>query len=233
MKNKRLFALIYLIIFLAYNGIVFAVGGFSAHSATFWISYAFMITAFVTFAVSAIIVGQNGMRIKDWIFGYPIYKHCVAYFITELTISVAFMIVSGFVYIPWGLAFALQIFVFAVYLSLLITCFIAKNIITDVHEKVRVKREFIGLLRADAELLCERCTNPEAKKIFASFAEEVRFSDPMSDERLEKIEKAIDSDVKEAIEKISQNDISSAVSLCENARLLLKERNKKALVLKH
>ena len=110
---------------------------------------------------------------------------------------------------------------------------IAKNTIDDVHKNVKTKREFISLLRVEAELICEKCADPERKKIFADFAEEIKLSDPMSNESLAEIEDDIMSTVKEAGRTISEGNEEYAVLLCKKARDLLHERNKKTYALKH
>ena len=86
--------------------------------------------------------------------------------------------------------------------------FLSKETIDEIHDKVSDKKGFIKLLRADSETIVAKCNDPELKKKLQSFSEEIRYSDPMS------------------------NDVAEANDLCDKAHLLLVERNKKCKALK-
>ena len=230
MSNRKLFCSIFAILFVVYNVVLFMIAGVADGTATFWVSYAFMIVAFLVVLESGIVLGKSGMQLKDWLFGYPIVKHCIAYVAIEFICSVIFMLLHEIV--GWQAAFVVQLLLVAVYSIFAISCFISKNTIEEQHDTVRQKTMNIQLLRAEAEMLAEETNDMEAKKVFAAFAEQVRYSDPMSSDGLQMLESKLIQTVGDARAALKADDVPAALKLCEEARLLLIERNKKAMILK-
>ena len=228
-KGKKMAAIL-AICFAAYNIILFSLCGFAGHSVVFWISWAFMIVAFAAMATAGVLLGKNGMFLRDWLFGFPIIKHSTFYIIAELIASTVFIILED--YIPFGVAFAVQILFLAVYCVFAISCFLSKETIDEIHEKVSDKTGFIKLLRADSETIAAKCDDPELKKKLQSLSEEIRYSDPMSNDVLFELEKEITFTVSECGKAVDNNDVTAANDLCDKAHLLLVERNKKCKALK-
>ena len=230
MKNRSTALFIMAIAFVTYNITVFAIGGAAAHEAAFWLSYAFMMGAMLVVSVTVLALGRSGMRVRDWLFGLPIFKHCITYIVVELVASTAFMIVEGS--IGTAIPLVVQTLILAVFLVFLSLCLVSKKTITETHRHVVHKTAFIGALRADAEGLCRRCEDAEVKKVFATFSEAVRFSDPMSNEALASLESEIAATVAQAGKLLDAGDLAGAVAACEKASLLLKERNRETKVMK-
>ena len=232
-NNKKsskfgMMALMAAIVFVTYNAVLFAVCGFSGHGAAFWISYAFMMVAFVTLAVSGLALKSRTVQPKDWLLGYPVLKHCGIYLILEFIASVIF-IALDYIDCPWAIAFAVQMVLLAVHLVFIISCFMAKEMVENVEVKVNQKTSYISLLRVDVEMIAERSTDTEVKTAFGKLAEQLRYSDPMSNEALADLESRISNLVEQA--KIV-TDKSDLLRICNNVSLLITERNKKCKVLK-
>ncbi len=228
-KGKKL-AMMLGICFVAYNVILFVICGFKDHTPVFWMSWIFMLVAFAALAVSGVLLGSQGMYLKDWLFGFPIVKHSTIYIIAELVVSTVFIIFED--YVKFGWAFAIQFLFLSVYCIFVIAGFLSKETIDEVHNKVKDKTSFIKLLRADTEMLVTKCSDPELKGKLKTLAEEVRFSDPMSNEALFELEKEITLAVSECSELLDSNDLAKASEVCDKASLMLKERNKKCKALK-
>lgn len=219
------------VIFLTYNVLLFVIAGFSDHGAPFWMSYAFMLAAFGSIVINALLLKNRKLQPCDFMFGYPVLKHCVIYLIIELILSIVFMLLDAN-YISWIVAFVPQFLVLAFHIVLITSCFMAHDTIQEIETKVKDATNFIKLLRVDVEMVAQKCTHPEAKAAFESLAEDVRFSDPMSNACLFELEKQITLTVSHADYAVAQNDYSSAMLLCNQAKLLLTERNKKCKALK-
>ena len=230
-SGKRLLVILG-IIFIVYNVVLFALCGFNDHGVAFWISWAFMMVAFATLALSVGFIGKRVMILRDWLFGYPLIKHSFIYIIFELVLSTLFIVLDGLMLVKWVIAFSLQFIALGVYLVFAVSCLIAKEAIDNVNTKVKDKKTFIRLLKVDADILVDACNDPDAKKKFSDFAEMVRYSDPMSSEALFELEKEISYCITLANEKIKQNSKDEALELCQKASLLLTERNKKTKALK-
>ena len=218
------------IAFVAYNVVFFMIGGFTDHTAVFWISWLFSLISFAALAVTSFILGQRGMLMRDWLFGYPIIKHSTIYIILEVILSTIFCIFEDS--ISWQAAFVFQFIAFCVYMVFAISCFLAKNTIEEIKTKVEDKTRYIKLLRVDAEMLCEKCSDPEVKKSLQKLAEDIRFSDPMSNDALFELEKELSLAVSECDKAVVARDFENAMILCNKASMLLAERNRKCKALK-
>ncbi|MBQ3085394.1 MAG: hypothetical protein IJC46_08120 [Clostridia bacterium] len=229
-KKPGMIALIMGLIFLAYNVIVFIAAGFAEHTAVFWLSYGFMLVAFITFAGASVAMSQSDRFLKDWIFGRPILTDAGIYVGVELLLSVIFMIVDGAA--SWQLAFILQFLLFVAALVLILSCFYAKSVVEDIQERVDQKTGYIRMLQADASVVAQRCADPEARARYAKLAEDIRFSDPMSSPALQEIERAIAETIAQGKNAVLAGDYRGAIVLCDHASAMLYERNEKCKILK-
>lgn len=229
-KKRKMIAAILAIAFVAYQVTLFSLCGFGGHTAIFWMSWCFMLAAFAAMTVSVTILGQRGMFLRDWLFGFPIIKHSTVFLIAELAASIVFMLFEKRV--PWGWAFAVQFLMLCIYGICAISCFLTKETINDVHTKVSDKTRFIKLLRADAEMLVEKCSDPETREECRKLAESIRYSDPMSSETLFELEKDLALTVSECDRAVTAKDYAAARELCAKAMLQLTERNKVCKALK-
>lgn len=233
-KTSGIIAGIGAIILALFNVVLFVIAGFTDHYASFWISYgAMMLGAIVAAAMLIVFFGckDDGSRI---FIGYPIAKYSVIYIGVELVVSVIFIILDAILMdtLPWSVSFLVQLILMVAYVVLALTCFITKNIINETQNEIKEKTAFTKLLYTDAAMLAESCSDPEAKKQFAAFAEAVRYSDPMSNPILAPLEGEIQSAVTNAKILLESEDVSGAVAACNKATLLLKERNLKCKALK-
>lgn len=229
-KKSKMLAAILAISFVAYNVILFVLCGFTDHTGIFWMSWIFMLVAFAAMAGAGVILGQKGMFLRDWLFGFPIVKHSTVYIIAEFCASTLFILLEN--HMKWGLAFAVQFLFLCIYGICAISCFLAKETIEDVHNNVSDKTRFIKLLRVDAEMLIEKCDDAETKTECKKLAETIRYSDPMSNESLFELEKDLALTVSECDKAVTAKDFAHAKELCAKAMLQLTERNKKCKALK-
>ena len=227
-------ALIEGIILALYNIILFTVGGFTGHGASYWISYAIMmIGSILAFILFAAFIGRQKEETRLFI-TYPIAKYSVVYFALELVVSVIFIVLDGVLgaKLNWSISFIVQLILIAAYVILAITCFFAKTTVVDVQNEIKAQTVFVKLLYTDAAMLAESCKDEEAKKQFEAFAEAVRYSDPVSNPVLAGLEGEIQSSVTNAKLQLESGDVDGAIAACNRATLLLKERNMKCKALK-
>lgn len=229
-KKTKLLSVILAIAFLSYNILLFLIGGFTGHSSVFWISYVFVLVAFASIFCCGVVLGTGEFSMRDWLFGYPLIKHTYIYSVTQFVISVIFMLLEHKIF--WKLAFAVGLVLFCVYLVFAISCLLAKQTIDDVAKKNKEKTDYIKLLRVDAALLEEKTQNPQLRALCHKFAEDVRYSDPMSCEALFGLECDISLCVADCSAALSDGNEELARELIEKASRLLSERNKKCMVLK-
>ena len=218
-------------LFAAYNILLFVIAGFKGHGASFWASFVFMNLAFASIVLNALLLNKREMQPKDFMFGYPILRHCVILLIIELVLSTVFMLLDT-INLAWAWAFVPQFLVLGIHLVLVVSCYMANDTIQEMDTRIKDATTFTKLLQVDAEMIVDKCSDPKLKAAFQNLAEDIRFSDPMSNPCLFELEKQITLTVSNADFAVNQKDYINAMLLCDQAKLLLTERNKKCKALK-
>ncbi len=209
------------ILFVLVSAIAFAVP--TATTTAFWISYAFTVIAFA----AQIVIWKSALgraeALKSKFLGIPLVYIGVVYLIVQL---IAFAV---FLFIPtlptWS-----AVVVCAVIAGVSAVCMIASDVgrseIERVSAKVQKKTFYIKQLQAEVELLAGAETDTATKSALTRLAEKIRYSDPMSDERLADIEDRI-------AEKIAELKASTdKAKIINELNSLLDERNRKCKLLK-
>ena len=101
---------------------------------------------------------------------------------------------------------------------------------TDKH--IKEKRLFIKMLEADAIDCMNKATSPEVRTALEVFAENVRFSDPMSHSSLSSVENSLSSLVAEISADLSVDPGKDVLEKVKRAESLLVSRNNRCLMLK-
>jgi len=229
-KITKMILCIGLIALVVYNAVLFVIAGFSGLSASFWVSYAFMMVGGIGALATMVIMFAPEVTMRDWFLRYPIVRRLFLYVGLEFVLSTLFMILGGL--LTWIVAFAVQLILLGIFTVMVVSAFYAKGMVEDVTKEVKVKTATMKLLTVDAQMLPELCQDAAAKKTFADFAEAVRFSDPMSSDLLAPLEAEIQSRVTNAKVYLQSGDVEEALRLCKQADALLKERNLKCKALK-
>ena len=227
-KKAKMFAAILALVFLTYNLTLFVTAGFD-HFASFWASYVFMLLAFAALACVGSMLGERGMMLRDWLFGFPIIKHTVAYIVVEFIAATIFMVADTD---EWKLAFVVQFLLLAVYLVFAVSCFLAKETIQEIEKKVAVKTQTIRLLYAEMYTAAQACTDETLKPVLEKLAEELRYSDPMSNELLADLETRLGNVVGEVKKLVLSGHFDIAKQYCVTVANLIVERNQKCKALK-
>ena len=139
-------------------------------------------------------------------------------------ISLIMMAVPG---IPIWVAIIVDVILLAITCTLVISGDVAKTAIEKTEEKVQTKTAFIKGLKADVDILLSEERDPVTKKELVKLADDIRYSDSMSNSELEEIEKQIaDKIAAIATAGDSKQDLISEVTE------LIKQRNIKCKALK-
>ena len=197
---------------LAYNVAVFGIGGFVNHGVAFWISYIFMLVACTAMAVSIILLEKSRIKMRDWLFKWPLIKHSAIYAVAELIVSTVFMLFDKKV--GSGAAFVVQFVVLCIYLIFALSCFLAKEIITSVNEQVKDSMQYMKTLQIEIDSIVNEVSDPDVKSAFMKLADIVRYSDPESSEELKMIEEEISLGVQAAKSCIRNGESQQALALC-------------------
>lgn len=227
-KNKSLIltAAIYAILFLLYNLIVFVL--FDVRTNVFWVSYVFMVIAFLMQMVSLRLSFKN-TDVETIFFGIPLVTLSVYYILAELFCSLVFMVFQGA-----GLkaAITIQLLLLGAYLIIAIIALMSRDAVQDMSGHIKEKVTFHKTILADVEILQGRCEDPELKADLGKLAETVRYSDPMTNPSIEDVEFRIMKKMSELRVYCDHMQISDARKTCSELELLFMERNKKLYISK-
>lgn len=192
-------------------------------TAAFWIAYAFAVAAFA----AQTLVWKRALNQKETLesrfLGLPLLYVGTAYLIVQVVVSAAFLFAPT---LPtWSAIIACAVTTGAAGICL-VSADASLDEVERTDKKTLSKCHRFNEMHLEIELLAARETDPEAKEALRQLAETIRFSDPMSNKRLEELEERI-------ARKISE--LKTATGKAEAAReidLLLYERNAKCRILK-
>ncbi len=209
------------ILFVLVSVIAFAVP--SAKTAAFWISYAFTVIAFA----AQIIIWKAALgrteSLKSKFLGLPVVHIGVGYLVVQIIAFAVFLFIPA---LPIWSAVVTCVVIAGISAACMIASDVGRSEIERISAKVREKTFYIKQLQVDVELLADAETDTATKSALTQLAEKIRYSDPMSDERLADIEERIAAKIAEL--KSSEDK----TKIINELNSLLDERNRKTRILK-
>ena len=166
----------------------------------------------------------DGSSVKSKFYGFPLARVSTIYLIAQLVLSLIFMVASKWVpaWIP--------VVLFALLLGAAAIGFIAAEGVRDEVERQDVVHKAnvttMRTLQSKAVFVASQCEDAETKKALDTFAEALRFSDPVSSDALTDIEENLTGLVEELGNAVLDKDFEAARTLCAKASTLLADRNR-------
>ena len=221
MKNKKLGYAALTIAFLLFNVIALVIS--ANWTSTFWIAFIFTDIAFVAQVMIWKVAFKNAVSLKSKFLGVPIANVGIIYLVVQIIAFAVLASVSNAA--SWE-----AVVICAIILAISAICMIAgevgKNEVNRVETKLEAKTNFLKELKSDIDILAAEESNNEVKQTLIQLADMVRYSDPMSDDSLSKIETEI-------FEKVVQLKSSEKkLDAIKEIGLLITKRNNKVKVLK-
>ena len=205
------------ILLAVYHILAFAVP--FRHSALFWTSYGFGWAAFAMLGLGAYLGLGRKADAKSKFYGYPIARLAAIYFGVQMVLGFAAMAVS--VVPVWA-----AVVVYVILLALAALGMIgADAVVEEIHRQdAKLKKDvtFMRDLQSKVNQMAAQTEVPEVKR----FAEDVRYSDPVSCEALAEIERDLAAAVDELQAAIVDGDRDAIPALCRKAASVLGERNR-------
>lgn len=232
-KNFKFYALIWGILFAAFNAVVFLVrpiitGYVINYDARFWIAWAFILDAFIGNLVCAYFAFK-AENLKKMFYNLPLITVSWSALITMLIVG------SGLMLIPncsaW-IAAIVCIVVLAFNAIAVIKAVWAADTVNKVDEKVKAQTSYIKNLTVDTEGILARAKSEPLKAECKKVYEAVRYSDPMSNEALSVIEAKITVKVDEFSSAVGADNAKIAKEITDEIVILVGDRNKKCKALK-
>lgn len=223
-KNKSTVTIILGILLVVFNVIFFAVP--SAKDASFWISYSFGIVSILAQLGICLLAWDKAITMKSKFMGVPLLLVGDSYVILQLLSSFIFLGLAVYAFpTPFYIPLIINTIILGIAIISIVVIDKARDEINRVEEKVKEKVFFIKSLQVDVETLVSSAEDIELKKDLEALADKIKYSDPMSSEKLVTLEGEISA-------KIVQLKTNLNGELVLEISTLLEERNKKAKLLK-
>jgi hypothetical protein len=225
-RNKVSALIILGLVLVVFNVLAFAIP--FTRGATFWIGYGFTFFAILFSAGAALYaIGRQGLKSK--FYGLPLLYVAWTYLIIQTVLGFICMAVP---FIPWWVALLIGIFLLAAAAIGLVAVDMGREAIEQIDAKVAEKVFYLRSLQVDVETLATRTAELRLKKNLKDLAESIRYSDPMSHERLAALEGRIEAGAARLAEAVESGDGDSAQALVDELAQLLAERNRKSKMMK-
>ncbi len=221
-KNTIRGIIIFAVVLLAYHLIVFLVpfpGG-----PVFWISYLFTLLGLDVSAIACFVAFKRGNSAKSRFYGFPIIRLGVLYGI--------FQLIAGLIGMALGaiLSLWIPVVVYVIAFAAAVIGLVATDTVRDSIEDQDVEhKKVISAMRAiqsKVNQLPMQCEDETAMKAVQNFAEEVRYSDPVSSPAIAEAEAKLADAVEELQQAVDGGDAAVIVAACKKATRVLAERNR-------
>lgn len=195
---------------------------------TFWIGYAFITLAFVGQLVCAYIALTKKNRPK------------VFYHLSLLSVSYGGLLIMLFVggttmampQIPVWIGITACVLVLGVTIIALTNAGWAAQLVADTDDAIQARTAFIKELTTDAQNLMSRAGAPMLKEQCEAVYEALRYSDPVSHEKLNDVEKRIQEEFDALTDAVLTDHLDDTESAAKELITLIRERNAMCKTLK-
>lgn len=226
-KYGTMGALIYFVIFVAYNLCVFMI--FKNFNAVFWISYVFMLAAFFIHIFCVFFIAKN-MNVRAVFFGIPLMSFSIYFVCAELFCSLVFMIFKNSA--PVKITILIQTLLLCAFIVVAIVSIMTRDVVQNIDSKIKENVNFIKGLNVDVEMLIQRSTDAGTTGALKKLSETIKYSDPMSNNVVAVQEQMIMQYMAELRTTFDSGDMTKVRELCGKIELLFIERNKKLMISK-
>ena len=193
-----------------------------AKTPVFWLSFGYTLAAFAVAGAAFWIAFLRHPGAKSRFYGFPIAKIGATYWLTQVITGIVAMALGS--WIPVWLA----VLVYTAALGAAAIGLIAADAVADeIHAQDAKLRKNVTVMRTlQSQVSQLDCTDPEAAAAVKKFAEELRYSDPVSSPALEEAERDLSAAVANLQSAVMDNDTPAIKQLCRTASRLLTERNR-------
>lgn len=226
-KNSLMLGMIYLVIFLIYNLLIFLV--FKGFNAVFWVSYGFMLVAYLLHIACVFSIVKN-LSVRAVFFGIPLSSFSVYFVAAELFTSLVFMFFRRLASVK--VSVVVQAILLCVFIVIALISIMTRDAVQNVDTRIKENVSFIKGINVDVEMLLQRSSDAEVKGALKKLSETIKYSDPMSNNVVATQEQMIMQYMAELRVAFDAGNMDTVKELCSKIELLFIERNKKLMVSK-
>ena len=221
-KNSVQAGIAAIVVLIVYHLIAFLVP--FQKTEVFWISYVFSLIAFVVVGISVYIAFVKNSSAKSRFYGFPIARIGLYYGFFQMLV--------GFVFMAWGpiIPWWVAVLAFGIAMGLAILGLVGAGVVRDEideqDEKLQQKVSLMRSLQSKVNQMVSQCKEYAAAGAVRALADEIRYSDPVSNTALDEIEAQLVLVISELQDAIASEESSKIMWCCEKAKNVLNERNR-------
>ena len=215
---------IWAVVLVVYNVIVFAVP--FPKNAVFFVSWVFTLLALgaQVYVVRTAFYQGEGARSK--FYGFPIAKIGAVYLAVQMALSLVFMALGLAVSLPVWIPLVLYVVLLGTSAVGLISAETTRDEIARQDTKLKKNVSCMRTLQSKVIAMVPLAKDASVRAALEKFAENIRFSDPVSSVELEAAESDLSACIDDLQQAVLDNDREAALSLEKRAEMLLAERNR-------
>ena len=221
-KNERRVLIVVIIVFVMFSVIAFAVP--FVKNGAFWLTYIFSVISFAVQPYVMKIAFKDGKSLNSKLYGFPIARISFVYGISQTVLSLVFMMLAKVV--PIWLVLVFDVILLGVSAIGFIGADSMRDEIVRQDNKLVKDVKFMRNLQSKMNVLVNQCEDENVRKSVSKLAENIKYSDVVSNEALSDIESDLSACIDDLQTAVVDGDKDGALSLCVKAEGLLAERNR-------
>ena len=232
-KNFKIYALIWVIMFMVFNAVVFLVRPILPdlaikYDSRFWIAWAFIMAAFMGNLYCAY-TAFKADNAKKLFYSIPVVTVSYIGVILMTLFAVVLMLIPNCP--AWVAAVVCIVVLSANAIAVLKVCWPAQEV-ARIDEKVKNETKFIKLTTVNAQNIMAGAKSETAKNECRKVCEALRYSDPVSCGELSIEEAKITLKMEELASAVASDDAEKTATAASEIVALVKARNNKCKVMK-
>ena len=221
-KRFCIYSICWTLLLALFNVTVFVtpneIGGASKFTGGFWVGYGFTIAAFVGQLVCAFFALKETENRKVF-YNIPLIWISYGSLLTTLVVGGVFEIIPV---IPAWIAAIICSAVLIFCIIAVVKAKAAAEVVSGIDEKIAVKTAFIKELTARANVVMLNAPTPELKTEAKRVYEAIRYSDPMSNEKLAEVENELSEKFAEFERNVNTTAANETIALVNKRAALCK-----------
>ena len=221
-KDTIRLLIIALVVLIAYNFAVFMIPCYK--TTTFWISWVFTLLSFGVSGYGIYTGLIKNTDAKSRFYGFPIARIGVIYLVAQIAVGGVFMALGHL--LPWWLATVL----FTIGLALAVIGLVsAEAVVEQIQQQDDKLKKSVSVMRglqSKVRTMASQCEDPEAAAAVSAFAEEMRYSDPVSTDAIADADNELSAAVDVLQAAIVEGNSETIQIACRKAAAALAERNR-------
>lgn len=225
MKRKPIYTtLTVVVIFVIYSIILFLLK--AEKSSAFWVAYIFTLIAIILAEGMSAWLTAGGKKNVTFL-QLPAHIYCGIFSVVELVVGFILMLIVTSVKV----VVVIEAVLYAVFLVLQLTMLHGKELIEDMETELAQSTSFISELRLESENLYVNAKGTASEKKLKEVAEAIRYSDPVSNVKLQQIEREL-AEAFWVLKKVGNGEPEQITEAADKVLCILGERNRSCKALK-